>query len=73
MNSVSAIVALLSSSNLTIQQNAAVALAALCQEAAAREVLYRQGTLSHVIRSLTAANVRQEDGGAMTPSEAAAR
>jgi len=73
MNSVSAIVSLLSSPNLTTQQNAAVALAALCQEAAAREVLYRQGTLSHVIRSLTAANVRQEDGGTMSPSEAAAR
>ena len=51
--------ALLSSPNLPTQQKAAVALAALCQESAAREVLYRQGTLSHVIRSLTAANVRQ--------------
>jgi len=73
MNSVSAIIALLSSPNLATQQNAAVALAALCHEAAAREVLYRQGTLSHVIRSLTAANVRQEDGGHSSPSEAAAR
>ena len=73
MNSVSAIVGLLSSTNLATQQNAAVALAALCQEGAAREVLYRQGTLSHVIRSLTAANVRQEDGGSTTPSEDAAR
>ena len=54
MNSVSSIVGLLSSANPTTQQNAAKALAALAQEAAAREVLYRLGTLSHVIRSLSA-------------------
>ena len=62
MNSVSSIVGLLSSSSLTTQQNAAKALAALAQEASAREVLYRLGTLSHVIRSLSAANIRQEEG-----------
>ena len=63
MNSVSAIVGLLSSPSLATQQNASAALAALSQEASAREVLYRLGTLSHVIRSLSAANVRREDGG----------
>ena len=63
MNSVSSIVGLLSSSSLATQQNAAKALAALAQEASAREVLYRLGTLSHVIRSLSAANVRKEEAG----------
>ena len=42
---------------------AAKALAALSQEHSAREVLHRLGTLSHVIRSLSAANVRHEAGG----------
>jgi len=60
MNSVSAIVGLLNSSNDATQQNAAAALAALSQESSAREVLYRLGTLSHIIRSLTASNLRQD-------------
>ena len=62
MNSISAIVQLLSSPNLKTQASAAAALAALSQEDQAREVLYRLGTLSHVIRSLAASNLRQEPG-----------
>ena len=71
MNSVSAIVGLLSSPNLKTQQHAAAALAALAQEPVAREALYRLGTLSHVIRSLTAAELRQQDGGADADAAAA--
>ena len=66
MNSVSAIVGLLNSSNDVTQQNASAALAALSKESSAREVLYRLGTLSHIIRSLTASSVRpvgQQDSG----------
>jgi len=58
MNSISAIVGLLSSSNEGTQQNAAKALAALAEEESARETLYRLGTLSHIIRQLSAANSR---------------
>ena len=77
MNSISAIVGLLSSPNLKTQAKAASALAALSQEEQAREVLYRLGTLSHVIRSLAASNLRQEpgapNGGALDADTAAAR
>ena len=75
MNSISAIVGLLNSSNDGTQRNAASALAALAEEESARETLYRLGTLSHVIRSLSAANSRQEAaGGALDAScDAAAR
>jgi len=66
MNSLSSVVSLLSSSNMVTQQNAAKALAALAQEEAAREVLYRLGTLSHVIRSISAANARREGAGGGT-------
>mmetsp|Transcript_73043 Transcript_73043/g.121940 ORF Transcript_73043/g.121940 Transcript_73043/m.121940 type:complete len:1878 (+) Transcript_73043:80-5713(+) len=66
MNSVSAIVGLLSSKSEVTQRNASAALAALSDEAAAREVLYRLGTLSHIIRSLTATNMRQDESGADT-------
>lgn len=58
MNSISAIVGLLSSPDEGTQQHAASALAALAEEESARETLYRLGTLSHIIRSLAAANSR---------------
>ena len=64
MNSVSAIVELLSSPNL------AAAAAALAQEPVAREALYRLGTLSRD-RSLPAAELRQQDGGAGADAAAA--
>lgn len=59
MNSVSAIVGLLSSGNVATQHNASAAMAALAEEPSAREVLYRLGTLSHIIRSLAATNSRE--------------
>ena len=59
MDSVSAIVGLLSSSNVQTQHNASAAMAALAVEPPAREVLYRLGTLSHIIRSLAATNSRE--------------
>jgi hypothetical protein len=75
MNSISSIVTLLSSQSVRTQQNAARALAALAVEPQAREVLYRLGTLSHVIRSLSAATVRREDavGGVTDESDEGAR
>jgi len=63
MNSVSAIVGLLSSPNESTQQHAAAALAALAEESSAREDLYRLGTLSHIIRTLTASNLRPDNAG----------
>ena len=45
------------------------AVAALAEEEAARETLYRLGTLSHVTRSLAAANTaRQREGGVASPT-----
>ena len=64
MSSASSIVALLSSANMTTQQNAANVLAVLSQERTAREVLYRHGTLSHVVRSLSAADARSDEDAA---------
>ena len=60
LNSISAIVGLLSSANEATQHNAAAALASLAEESSAREDLYRLGTLSHIIRTLTAANLRHD-------------